>query len=95
MSSSGWKVEEAHFLVSENRTRNLLGLDLQYQLGVVTTQLTAEFVHMLEDKSQNPISEYWGSLFASKYAHVFSRLGRSKNHKVYTNFKFPLVPRQV
>ena len=26
---------------------------------------------------------------------MFSRLGRSKNHKVYTNFKFPLVPRQI
>ena len=26
---------------------------------------------------------------------MFSRLGRSKNHKVFTNFKYPLVPRQV
>ena len=26
---------------------------------------------------------------------MFSRLGRSKSHKVYTNFKFPLVPRQI
>ena len=41
ISSSGWKVEEACFLVSENRTRNLLGLDLQDQFGVVTTQLRA------------------------------------------------------
>ena len=41
-SCSGWKVEEACFLVSENRTRNLLGLDLRDQLGVVTTQLRAE-----------------------------------------------------
>ena len=44
VSSSGWKVEEACFLVSENRTRNLLGLDLQEQLGVVTTQMRAERV---------------------------------------------------
>ena len=71
-----------------------MGLDLQDQLGVMTTQLRAESVHLLEDKFQDPISEYWGSFFASKNAHVFSRLGRSKNHKVYTNFKFPLVPRQ-
>ena len=88
-------MEEANFLVSENRTRNLLGLDLQDRLGVVTTQLRAESVLLLEDKIQKPISEYWGSFFASKYAHVFSRLGRSKNHKVYTNVKFSLVPRQV
>ena len=26
---------------------------------------------------------------------MFSRLGRPKNHKVLTNFKDPLVPRQV
>ena len=26
---------------------------------------------------------------------MFSRLGRSKHHKVYTNFKFPLVPRRI
>ena len=95
ISSSGWKVEEACFLVSENRTRNLLGLDLQDQLGVVTTQLRAECVQQLEVKDQDPTSDYWSSFFAKKYAHVFSRLGRSKNHKVFTNFKYPLVPRQV
>ena len=95
ISSSGWKVEEACFLVSENRTRNLLGLDLQDQLGVVTTQLRAEPVQHLEVKDQDPISDYRSSFFAKKYAHVFSRLGRSKNHKILTNFKYPLVPRQV
>ena len=88
-------MEEANFLVSENRTRNLLGLDLQDHLGVVTTQLRVESVHLMEDKIQERISEYWGSFFASKYAHVFSRLGRTNNRKVYTNFKFLLVPRQV
>ena len=72
-----------------------MGLDLQDQLGVVTTQLLAEPVPQLEFKDHDPISDYWSSFFAKKYAHVFSRLGRSKNHKVYTNFKFPLVPRQV
>ena len=95
ISSSGWKVKEACFLVSEKRTRNFLDLDLQDQLGVVTTQLRVEPVQQLEVKVEDPISDYWSSFFAKKYAHVFSRLGRSKNHKVYTKFKFPLVPRQV
>ena len=72
-----------------------MGLDLQDQLGVVTTQLRAEHVQQLEVKDQDPTSDYWSSFFAKKYAHVFSRLGRSKNHKVFTNFKYPLVPRQV
>ena len=93
ISSSGWRVANAQFLISENRSRNLLGLDLQEHLGVVTKQLKAKTIQSLEYSSSDPISEYWSSFFAKKYAHVFSRLGRSKNHKVYTNFKFPLVPR--
>ena len=36
ISSSGWKVDTAQIFISENRTRNLLGLDLQEQLSVVT-----------------------------------------------------------
>ena len=91
ISSSGWRVDNAQFFISENRALNLLGLDLQEQLGVVPTQLKAESVQSLEYNSSDPISEYWSSFFAKKYAHVFSRLGRSKHHKVYTNFKFPLV----
>ena len=88
-------MDNAQFLISENRTRNLLGLDLQEQLGVVTTQLKTESVQLLENISQDPISDYWSSFFAKKYAHVFSRLGRRKHHKIYSNFKFPLVPRQI
>ena len=88
-------MDNAQFLISENRTRNLLGLDLQEPLGVVTAQMKAESVQSLENSSLDPISNYWSSFFARKYAHVFSRLGRSKHHKVYTNFKFPLVPRQI
>ena len=30
-----------------------------------------------------------------RYPNVFSRLGRSKSLKVFTNFKDPLIPRQV
>ena len=95
ISSGGWRVDNAQVLISENRARNLLGLDLQEQLGVVTTQLKAESVQSLEYNSSDPISECWSSFFTKKYAHLFSRLGRSKHHKVYTNFKFPLVPRQI
>ena len=95
ISSSGWRVANAQFLISENRSRNLLGLDLQEQLGFVTTQLKAETIQSLEHNSSDPISQYWSSFFAKKYAHVFSRLGRSKSRKVYTNFKFPFVPRQI
>ena len=61
---------------------------------MVTTQLRAEPIH-LEKTSHDPISEYWKTYFLKRYAHVFNRLGRSKNHKVCTNFKVSLIPRQV
>ena len=61
ISSSGWRVANAQFLLSEIRSRNLLGLDLQEQLGVVTRQLKAETIQSLEYGSSDPISEYWSS----------------------------------
>ena len=39
VSSLGWHIKSAKFLISENRTRCLLGLDLQPHLGVRTTQV--------------------------------------------------------
>ena len=36
--SNGWKLPGAKFLISEKRTRCLLGLDIQPDLGIVTTQ---------------------------------------------------------
>ena len=63
ISSNGWKLEDADFLISENRTRNLLCLDLHEKLGAVTNQLKAEPVPLLEDVSKYPISENWRSYF--------------------------------
>ena len=95
VSSNGWKIEDAKSIVSENRTRNLLSLDLHEKMGVVTTQLKDETIHLLEDTTHDPTSDYWKSYYAKRYAHVFNHLGRSKNHKVYTHFKAPLIPSQV
>ena len=39
VSSLGWNLKSAKFLVSDNRTRCLLGLYLQFQLGVRTMQV--------------------------------------------------------
>ena len=61
ISFSDWKVDNVQFLISENRSRNLLGLDLQEQLGVVITQLRAESVQLLENFYQDPISDYGSS----------------------------------
>ena len=38
--------------------------------------------------------QIWEELFALKYSDVFSKLGRSKNHRFYSVFNDPLVPLQ-
>ena len=58
VSPNGWKIEDAKSIVSENRTRNLLGLDLHEKMGVVTTQLKDESIHLLEDTTHDPTSDY-------------------------------------
>ena len=83
-------------MVSENRTRNLLGLNLHEQLGIETVQRRPAEVSLAEDiQDVGPTSQFWRDHFVKRYPNVFSRLGRSKNHKVFTNFKDPLAPRQV
>ena len=96
ITSKGWKIDNACLLVSENRTRNLLGLSLDEQLGIETVQRGPAEVSFAEDvKDLDPTSQFWKDHFVIRYPNVFSRLGRSKNHKVFTNFKDPLIPRQV
>ena len=45
-------------------------------------------------KTAEWVSYNWKNYFSSKYAHVFNRQGRSKNHVVKTNFFSPLIPIQ-
>ena len=96
VSSLGWHVKSAKLLISENRTRCLLGLDLQSQLGLRTMQVRPErpSVGEISQSNTNETSESWKSHFQQKYQHVFSRIGRAKNHQVFSTFKSPLVPIQ-
>ena len=48
ITSKGWKIENACFLVSENRTRNLLGLNLHDRLGTETVQRGSAEVSLAE-----------------------------------------------
>ena len=96
ITSKGWKIDNACFLVSENRTRNLLGLNLHENLGTETVQRRPAEVSLAEEEKElDPTSQFWRDHFVKRYPSVISRLGRSKNHKVFTNFKDPLVPTQV
>ena len=80
--SAGWEVKEATFLVMERKTRCIMGLDLQGQVGIATTQKPAPRelyrfdVHMCEQ------SEGWKNKFFDKFSDLFDRQGISKNHIV-------------
>ena len=84
----------ASFIVTERRTRCIKGLDLQGQVGIVTTQkpaprnLTRVNVLMCEQ------SEAWKEKFFNKFNNLFERQGISKNHIVSSKFKYPLCPIQ-
>ena len=107
VSSAGWKVVDAKFLVVQ-RARCLLGLDLHKKLGVRTSQTSYEDYLKEVSKEVSPlnvnsvelpntdqwVSENWKNNHSTKFAHVFNRQGRSKNHVVTTNFFSPLIPIQ-
>ena len=92
ISSLGWKVENAKLLNTENRTRCLLGLDLQSSLEICTERYQP--IMGISEATLTEDSQTWKEHFTSKYSDVFSRLRRSKNHRVYSVFKDPLVPIQ-
>ena len=50
ITSKGWKIENACFLVSENCTRNLLGLNLHEKLGIETVQRRPAEVSLAEEE---------------------------------------------
>ena len=82
IASKAWKIEHACFMVSENRTRNLLGLNLHEQLEIETIQREPTEVNFAEDvEEMDPTSKFWSDHFVKRYPNVFSRLGRSKSHK--------------
>ena len=92
--STGWEVVGASFLITERRTRCILGLDLQSKVGIQTTQKLAP-----KDKTRFDLllceeSEGWKNKFYTKFKDLFDRQGCSKNHVVSTKFKYPLCPLQ-
>ena len=100
ISSAGYKVKRARFLVVDKK-RCLLGLDLHAKIGIVTKQIPyqarkpkATQINSVEDNTEAWISNEWKIYFTTKFKDVFTRLGRSKNHVVSTLFHSPLIPIQ-
>ena len=91
---AGWEVVGASFLITERRTRCILGLDLQSKVGIHTTQKLAPKEKTRSDVLLCEQSEGWKNKFYSKFKNLFDRQGCSKNHVVSTKFKYPLCPLQ-
>ena len=89
MGSSG-----ISFLITERRTRCILGLDLQSKVGIHTTQKLAPKEKTRFDVLLCEQSEGWKNKFNSKFKDLFDRQGCSKNHVVSKKFKYPLCPLQ-
>ena len=94
LRSAGWEVKGATFLVIERKTRCIMGLDLQGQVGIVTTQKPAPKDLTRFDVLMCEQSEGWKEKFFNKFRNLFERLGISKNHIVSSKFKYPLCPIQ-
>ena len=84
----------ASFLITERRTRCILGLDLQSKVGIHTTQKLAPKEKTRFDALLCEQSEGWKNKFYNKFKNLFDRQGCSKNHVVSTKFKYPLCPLQ-
>ena len=74
------------------KARCLLGMDLHAPLGISTTQVwnpkkkgSPKKISSIElPNTDDWVSENWKNAHAEKFAVVFNRLGRSKNHVVTT-----------
>ena len=84
ISSGGWENVDATFLVSEKKTRCLLGLDLQSFVGIDTIQRNPPQVNTVLNVVENSTVALIKSHFVKKFPLLFTRLSRSKNHQVHT-----------
>ena len=82
LRSAGWEVRGATSLVSERKTRCIMGLDLQGQVGIVTTQKPAPKELTRFDVLMCEQSEGWIEKFFTQFKNLFERQGISKNHIV-------------
>ena len=84
----------ATFLVTERKTRCIMGLHLQGQVGIFTTQKPAPKELTRFDVLMCEQSEGWKEKFFNKFKNLFERQEISKNHIASSKFKYPLCPIQ-
>ena len=73
ISSAGWEVKGVSFLVTERRTRCILGLYLQGKVGIHTTQKTARTEKPRFDVLVCEHSQRRKQQFYEKFSDLFNR----------------------
>ena len=91
--SAGWEVPDATFLITERKTRCILGLNLQNKMGITTTQRPTPKKKSRFDIMLCEQSGPWKEKFYDDFKPLFDRKG-SVHHVVSTTFKYPLCPIQ-
>ena len=69
--SAGWEFNEATFLITERRTRCILGLDLQNKVGISNTQKPVQKKKTRFDVLMCEQSDIWKEKFFSKKKRPF------------------------
>ena len=92
--SAGWEIQDATFLITERRTRPILGLDLQNKIGISTNQKPAPKEKSRFDVLSCKQSDEWKEKFYSKFKGLFERQIRSTHHVLNTIFNYTLSPIQ-
>ena len=78
LHSAGWEVHGAALLVTERRTRYILGLDLHGKLGIHTTQKSATSRRSRFDVLLCEQSEGWKEKFYDQFKSLIDRQGSKK-----------------
>ena len=83
LRSAGWDVKGAMFLVMDRKTRCKLGLDLQGQVGVATTQNQATLELSRFDMLICEQSEAWKNNFLINLATCLADREAQKPHRKF------------
>ena len=79
LHSGSWTAKNCNILVVKHRSQDLMGRDVLSKLGLTLTQQQTEGKKVF-NINKNIIEQNIKKWIFKKYPHLYTRLGRSKNH---------------
>ena len=80
LNSGSWTARNCNILVVEHKSQNLMGRDVLAKLGLTLKQQESDKGKKILNINGITIEQNITKWIFSKYAHLCTRLGRSKNH---------------